>query len=63
MKATFTIHFSVHSAPLVTAKLQQWTEFLQATGIEASLTIDPDDSPAADLWQAAPTTSQESADE
>jgi hypothetical protein len=52
MKGTINIHFTDNDAPFVIAKLQQWTEFLHATGIDARFTVSDDDPPAADLWQA-----------
>ncbi len=40
MKATLTASFGSASAPIVLAKLEQWTEFLQAEGIQASFTVE-----------------------
>jgi len=51
MKATLTASFGSASAPIVLAKLEQWTEFLQATGIDASFVVEADEvaSPIADM--------------
>jgi hypothetical protein len=54
MKATLVVHFSGEAQTLVvTAKLQQWVEFLQAAGIDASFRVERDETPISDLWQAA----------
>lgn len=52
MKATLYVNFDEPNTPLVISKLQQWTEFLQAAGVDATFIVQPDDPPAADLWQA-----------
>lgn len=53
MKAIITINFHDDHTQLVLAKCQQWVEFLQGSGIDATFLISSEPKPAADLWEAA----------
>jgi len=60
LTATISIVFGEESAGLVLAKCNQWVEFLQASGLEATFLVqlgdtevaEPETQPVADLWQA-----------
>jgi len=47
MKANLVITCDGLSAPIVIAKLEQWQEWLAATGIPATWTVEDEDPPAA----------------